>query len=118
VDEDAANADLIADRNRSNYRIAEQVGAQTLPLKPMLNGQPGQEYHRNGMPRQPFLQSLRSLIVLDRRDRQRIVTGDLAFAQGDVRARRMAPLAGQAELRQESIQSIVATIELVDRMLG
>ena len=73
--------------NTSNFRrlkgpldrVFQKTGPESLPLPRDANSESRQKHNRYGVPSEPLLETLGSVVVTYLSDHQRIVSGDLGF---------------------------------------
>jgi len=117
TDKDRANAGNIGGLKRTQNRISQQTPAYLFPLMMKIDSQPGQDHHRNLMPRQPPSDALSRGNLIHGPHGQAIIADDPAPLTNNKGPRRIGLLVLHCMAPQPIVQQSMATIEIATIML-
>ena len=111
---EGANTRDVGGLQRSEHRVFQQTGPQTLAVMAGGHRQPGEQHHRYRMPWQAFAQPGRRVRVLHLRDDQCVVAHDDVVRESHVGLGRARRLAVQGMANEERVERRLAAIERID----
>ena len=119
VDKNRADTGDFGGLKRPQNGIFQQTLSDFFPLMMYINGQAGQDHHRNGMPRQPLPDACGCGGVIHRPHRQAVIADNPAFllTTNDKGPGGIGPLILKCVASQPIVEQGMAAIETVAVML-
>ncbi len=117
VDGKSANSGNIGGLHRAQDSIPQQCPPHALFLPASIDSKASQKHDRDGMTREPLLQSLGCIAVLNLRDGQTIEANDRIAHQTNIGLSCTCPLILQRMLPKAVIQQFLSAIEGVNGMV-
>jgi hypothetical protein len=114
VNSERANAGDVRGLQCSLHGVLEHAGAEALALPGYRARKTGEEHDGNRVTGEALGQTLRSRVILDLPDDQRIVAGDSIVAERDICLRSSCLLVLERVTNEKAVESFPATIESID----
>ena len=111
VDKNRANTDNFGGLKCSQKGISQQTPANLFPLMLKIDSQPGQNHHRNRMPRQTLPDARGRVAVIHRPHGQAVIAADPEPLTNNIGLRCIGPLILQCITPQAIVQKGMTAIE-------
>ena len=116
MNNDRADTGNLGSLKSSGKGIMQQGRSQSFPFGPVVDGEPGEQHHRNRVAGQTFHHSGGRLGVSNGSHCQAVIADDLFVSQRDIGLRAAGRLVVQGKTGNETIEIIMATVKILDQV--
>ena len=101
----------------AQHCIFQESGSKSLALPRDGNREPGQQHDRHRITREPFGQTLRSIVVFNLPHYECVVTNNQMISKGQIGLRSTGLLVLQCKAGEKSIERLASTVECFNNVL-